>query len=85
MAIVEKKMYVIGRRREDGLLVFYTQKEGWSENKYKAWLFTNKKVDGFSLKDFPKGTEIFEVLFVQSISIDGPYYLGKSEARHGGA
>jgi hypothetical protein len=82
MKIVEKKLYVIGRRR-NGLLVFYTQKEGWSDDKYKAWLFTNKKVDGFALKEFPKGTEVFEVIFVQSIA--GPYYLGKSEARHGGA
>lgn len=46
---------------------YYSTKEGWTKDIYKAWLFDSKKVHGFDIKDFPKGTTIVPVKMIMTL------------------
>ena len=49
---MREKYYVIKSTKGN----YYSTKEGWTKDIYKAWLFDSKKVHGFDIKkDFPKG------------------------------
>lgn len=53
-----RKLYVIKNNGK-----YYTIKERWTKYLTKAWLFSNKKVHGFNIKDFPAGTKIVPVIW----------------------
>lgn len=54
-----KNFYVIQNKNK-----FYSLNEGWTTKINHAWLFSNKKVHGFRIKeDFPKGTQVKRIKF----------------------
>jgi len=55
----QANFYVIQNKNK-----FYSLNEGWTTKINHAWLFSNKKVHGFRIKeDFPKGTQVKRIKF----------------------